>query len=718
MSTIAELMVMVGADLTGLTSGLNTAREQVTGFGGGLRNVGQTAQRFGTQLSVAMAPVGLAFAGGIAAASDFESIMVQLQMFGGLTADELTRVSDLALQLGADTMFSASDAATAMLELAKSGMDVETAMQASGEALQLAAVGGMDMATAANVLSSSIAMFNLDPIDEAAMVTQALASAASASTADVMDLAQGLTNVGPVAAQFGIGINETAAALGVFANNGISGAEAGTQLRSMLLNMNRDTEDVQGAWAALGTSMYDAEGNVRGLDEVIDDLGVALAGMPVEEQNQYLQTLGGSYGIVGLNALIAAGGIDEMLTAMDGAPAAADIAAAQMDTFAGAMDSLKGSIETFMITAGTPLINNVLKPLVTEATNVVNGITEWAEANPELAQTIGMVVGGLIIAGPLIAGAGFVLSGLGSIAGVVGPLLGALVSPIGLVALAIGGVLIAGGQLQTFFTDVQTRISDFSVSWDTLKTGFTTFQAGETATGLQLIGDGIQGVATAILGVPLDLVENLAISVGNILGIDVEAGIAAWSGVRDNLILIFDAVKTNIDQGIGAGILWLTTSLSGLWDSVSAGVTAFKDGIAGAFQWLTDNVLTPFKTALQEALGGLGALPGAAQNAGVAVNALTSGQVAPGDFLGIVANAIGAEFGGGYASGGHVRGGAPILVGERGPELFMPGAGGYVVNNKTVAGMSGGNSVTINGYGRSPYELANDIERAVRNRGF
>lgn len=710
MSTIAELMVMVGADLTGLTSGLNSARNQVTGFGGSLRNVGQAAQRFGTGLTVAMAPVGFAFASGISAASDFESVMVQLQTFGGLTADELTRVSDLALQLGADTMFSASDAATAMLELTKSGMSVETAMQAAGEALQLAAVGGMDMATASTILSSSIAMFNLDPIDEAALVTQALASAASASAADVSDLAQGLTNVGPVAAQFGMSIGETAAALGVFANNGISGAEAGTQLRSMLLNMNRDTADVQGAWNALGVSLYDAEGNARSLDAVIDDLGAALEGMPTEEQNSYLQTLGGSYGIVGLSALIAAGGIDEMQTAMEGAPAAADIAAAQMETFAGKMDSLKGSIETFMITAGTPLIENVLKPLVTEATNVVNRITEWAEANPELAQTVGMVVGGLILAGPVIVAAGTVLSGLGTIAGVVGPLLGALVSPIGLMALAMGGVLIAGGRLDEFLTDIQTRAGEVTESWSTLREGFTAFQAGDTATGLEQIGSGLSGIATGILSIPVDLVENLAIAVGNILGIDVEGGIAAWSGVRDNLLTIFNQIKTNIETGIGAAIQGIVGTLSGLWESVSDGINTFKESMNAAFIWISENVIAPVIAKIAELVGAINGL------AGTSIPVPTWTPVDMGVSMPRNPNvSTGGGFGGGFASGGQVRGGGPILVGERGPELFMPGAGGYVVNNRRL--MGGGNTYVINGYGRSPYELLDELERAARNRG-
>ncbi|HRF98502.1 MAG TPA: phage tail tape measure protein, partial [Aggregatilineales bacterium] len=170
----------------------------------------------------------------------------------------------------------------------------------------------------------------------------ALAQAANASRADVADLGQALANVGPIASNFGLDVEETSAILGVFANNNIMGAEAGTQLKSMLLNMTRPTEDVQKAYKELGVSLYDSEGNVRDFNTVMLELDAVLDTLPVERQNELMQMLGGSYGIVGLSALRASDGIGEMLAEMATAPEAGALAQGFMDTFAGKVESLRG----------------------------------------------------------------------------------------------------------------------------------------------------------------------------------------------------------------------------------------------------------------------------------------------------------------------------------------------------------------------------------------
>jgi len=163
----------------------------------GLRNItnqfntlGSGMQRLGTQVSAMSLPLAGLYGAGLSAASGFQNVMTQLETFGGLAGAELEAVRQTALQLGADTMFSATDAANAMLELVKSGMSVEEAMNGANAAMSLAAVSGLGMEESAGILATTLNNFNLDPITGATVVVDALTKAANISTADVNDMAQ------------------------------------------------------------------------------------------------------------------------------------------------------------------------------------------------------------------------------------------------------------------------------------------------------------------------------------------------------------------------------------------------------------------------------------------------------------------------------------------------------------------------------------------------
>jgi TP901 family phage tail tape measure protein len=389
-------------------------------FDSAIGNIGASMQRFGDSLTgvgarmtALTAPIALFGASGINAAADFDVLMQQIESFGGVAGEELEAVRQYALTLGRDTAFSSQDAAAGLLDLLKAGQDLQQSMSTLPHVLDLATVGQISIAEAAGITSGALANFGLQA-EDAARVSDALARAANASRADVRDLGEALDNGGNVANQYGLDIEQTAAVMGVFANAGIQGAEAGTRLKSMLSTMADNTPPVTRAWAALGTSLYDANGNLRDFDTVLDEVDTALDRLPVEEQNRLMQDLAGSYGITGLNALRAAGGIDGMLASMAEAPAAADLAAGFMDTFAGSMDSLKGSIETLQIEAFTPFMEDVLKPLVQRVTAVINKITEWATANPGLTKIIVSFGAALVVLGPTLIGLGLAISTTGT----------------------------------------------------------------------------------------------------------------------------------------------------------------------------------------------------------------------------------------------------------------------------------------------------------------
>ena len=424
-ATIAQLVVEVGADVDGALRGLQRVQGRISGMA---RSAGQAAAAL-APVSAALGAVG---AIGIRAFTEYEDSLAELVARTGLYGDELEQVEALAMRMGQTTQFSATQAVDAMLQLVSSGQSVADAMQTLPNVLTLAAVSGMDLGTTADALTDVLAMFSLQ-VGDAAEVVDVLAAAEGASSATVASLVDALANVGPVARQYGIDIETTSAALAVLSENGIKGAEAGTALKSMLLNMTRPTEDVTKAWQALGTSFYDAEGQARPLPDILEDIRAGLADKTPEEANEILKNLAGSYGLIAMNALLGEQSVTDMLDAMSGQSSAAEIAAAKTNTLSGSMKRLQNSVRATLIQAMRPFIEQTLRPLVENVSGVVAAIGRWVDANPALTSTI-------VTAGAAVVGLTAIL-GMASLAlAGVSAAIGALMSPITLVIALVAAL--------------------------------------------------------------------------------------------------------------------------------------------------------------------------------------------------------------------------------------------------------------------------------------
>lgn len=417
-------------DPSGVGDGINEAKRQVDG---GLKGIGDSVASLGGAFTALTAPLMAFGAAGLKVAADFDTAMAEISARTGLVGTDLEEIRQLALQMGADTAFSAQDAADAFLQLLSSGQTAKEAIATLPAVLTAAAASGAALGETADTVTDIMATFGLETND-AAMIVEAMARASGASSATMENLGQAFRGVGGIAKRFGIDVNETASILAIFAENGVKGAQAGQLLESMLTQMSRDTAEANGAWEELGTSLYDAQGNVRPFTDVINDLKRAFKDLPMQEQNRLIHALAGSYGQAGLSALLGSISIEDMNARMAGSASAADIAQKRMETFSGRVESLKGSVETLMIQAITPLMNEVLAPLVEQITEVVNSVTDWIVANPELAKQIGKVLAVVVTIGPalLIAGKAIAL---------VGGLITALASPVALVVAAIGALV-------------------------------------------------------------------------------------------------------------------------------------------------------------------------------------------------------------------------------------------------------------------------------------
>lgn len=238
--------------------GFEVARSAANRFFQGINDQAQQVKDFGSNLQkaslVGVAGFGLA----VKAASGFESRLSAVQAVSGATADQMDAISDAALRIGAETAFSASEAALAFEELIKAGISVEDALNGAADATAaLAAAGEISLPRAAEIAANAMNNFNLAGADMP-NIADKVAGAANASAISVEEFAQSMSQVGAVANLAGVSFDDTAIAIAAMGNAGIKGSDAGTSLKTVLMNLIPTTDAQVAKFQELGLMTYDA----------------------------------------------------------------------------------------------------------------------------------------------------------------------------------------------------------------------------------------------------------------------------------------------------------------------------------------------------------------------------------------------------------------------------------------------------------------------------
>lgn len=352
-----------------------------SGIEKGLSKLGSITAKGMKAATVAITGTAAAL-GGVAAAaikvgSDFESQMSRVKAISGATGEEFEQLKEQAMQLGADTSFSASQAAEGMENLAAAGFTTSEIMSAMPGLLNLAAASGEDLASSSDIAASTLRGFGLAASD-AAHVADVLAANANRTNSSVADTGEAMKYVAPLARAAGLSLEETAAAIGIMANAGIQGSQAGTSLRGALSRLSKPTDDMTTAMDELGISFYDSNGKMKSLTEQVGMLRQATEGMTDEQKNNYLVTLYGQEALSGMLALIneGEGSLGELTEAYRSCDGEAQKAAETMqDNLSGALEQLSGSAETLGLAFYNSVADN-LKNAANTATESINNITD------------------------------------------------------------------------------------------------------------------------------------------------------------------------------------------------------------------------------------------------------------------------------------------------------------------------------------------------------
>jgi TP901 family phage tail tape measure protein len=400
---------------------MQTAGKQLTSVG---QDIGKVGKSMTLGLTLPLVGIGVA---AIAVQKDFDVAMKSLQVNANASAVDLERLSELAKQMGADTVFSAGEAADAMLELSKGGLSI-AAIEGGALAatMNLAATESIGLAEAGGIVVNSMNQFGIAAADSA-KVADILAAGAVASTAGVTDLASGLKFVGTTAKQFGFSIGESVTALAALNNAGIDSTTAGTSLNRFMLGLIGTTPKASKQIAQLGLNFKDATGELLPMDKILKVLQDNLSNLSAPARAQALKNIFGIEGMRAANVLLELGskGFSNLGDQVNKSGVAAELANARMSGVAGAIEQLRGSAETAALEIG-----EVLAPFITQLSNAIKTLVDRFTALPASMQSV--------------------IVGLAVIAAAIGPLLliaGKLVSVSGLLITALGGITVAGSLL-------------------------------------------------------------------------------------------------------------------------------------------------------------------------------------------------------------------------------------------------------------------------------
>lgn len=388
------------AKVSGFVQGMRTASKSAGDFGDKITGGVMKHRQSLNDLAAGTGLLGAAMVGAagfaVKAFADFDKAMSSVRAATHASAADMDLLREAALEAGARTVFSATEAAGAIEALGKAGIGTEDILSGGlNGALDLAAAGELAVGEAAEIAATAITQFNLKGKD-LPHVADLLAAAAGKAQGEVRDMGLALSYVGPVAAAMGVSIEETAGSIAFLSSQGILGEKAGTALRGILTGLTSPSAKASELMKELGINMYNANGNFVGMAGLAGQLQEKLSGLTDAQRNAALGVLFGNEQITAARILYkgGAGAIQEWTNNVNDSGYAAETAAMKLDNLSGDIEAFMGSLETALIGVGEGA-DGPLRDLVQSATDAVNAFSELPDATK--SALLGLVGGGGLV---------------------------------------------------------------------------------------------------------------------------------------------------------------------------------------------------------------------------------------------------------------------------------------------------------------------------------
>lgn len=503
-----------------------TAEQKLNGLSSAFKTTGGLLSK-----NVTLPIVGVG-AAAVKTATDFEAGMSEVKAISGATGSEFDALRDKAIEMGAKTKFSASDSADAFKYMAMAGWDASQMMDGIAGIMDLAAASGEDLATTSDIVTDALTAFGLQASDSAHFA-DVLAQASSKSNTNVGLMGETFKYVAPVAGALGYSIEDTAVAIGLMANSGIKGSQAGTALRSTITRLAKPVGEAKDAVEELGISITNADGTMKPLSQTMVELREKFAGLTEEQKAQYAAMLAGQEGMSGLLAIVNASDEDfqKLTDEINNANGAAeDMASVMMDNTAGAVEQLKGALESAGILIGEKLTSYIRK-LAEWITGLVEKFNSLSEEEQDQIVKFGLML-----------------------------------AAIGLVLLILAKVISVVTTVMKVFKMLGTTMTAIKTSIDLVKAGY----AG-LATQMGGIPKFIAGISTGFGGMLAPIAAVIAI-----VAVLVGAFVTLWKtneDFRNKMTQIWNKIKISID-GFFDGVVERINALGFDFESITEVIKA------------------------------------------------------------------------------------------------------------------------------------------------
>lgn len=598
-----EMLLKIAGKADGSLKAACTAAEK------DLNTLGNAAKKVGQVAATALAGIATAAAGvaasSLSAYSEFEQAMDSTAVTARASEEEYAQMEAAARQMGATTTKTATEAAEAMGYMALAGWDVEESMAGLEPMLRLSEATGMDLARASDLATDSMSALGLGVEDMTDYLNLAVqAQRASNTTAEA--LMEAFIGCGGAARTAGVDMGDLSTALGVLANNGTKGAEAGTAMNSMINRLT--SKDVAiNAMKKMGVAVYDAEGNFRGLETVLGDVSNAMADMTTQEKMGYLAKIAGTNYATEMSYLLAATATDaeaaedflraaglegdELAAAlantssawqdletdiMDHSGVLLEVAQANTDNLAGATAIFQSAVQELQLQIGEQLAPYAKEALQYLAENVI----------PEVSEAIGEIIPQVIEGGKalwenretILAVAAAIMTAVGAFKGL--KVASAAVGAVKNLSTILGAAAKNGNLLKKILGMGNVRLA--------LIAGAITV----VAAGLVLLWNRSEKFRKIVM----DLWEQLQVLGGSLA----EMGSAIWTVVAPLLQTLGEALLDALERAVEL-LAPVISNLIGIF-------TGLANFITGVFSGDWDQALAGLQSIFENAMAGLGNL--------------------------------------------------------------------------------------------------------------
>ncbi len=625
------------------------ALQKISATGEKLKTVGDNISSAGQNLLPVTAGVTALGTAAVSTAANFESSMSQVQATMGITKDAMSTVngesvntmdtlSALAKKMGSETAFSASECAEALNYLALAGYDTQQMCDTLPTVLNLAAAGDIDLAAASDMVTDAMSALGMG-VDEAGTMVDQMAKTASTTNTSVAQLGEGILTIGATAKTVKGGTAELNTALGILANNGIKGAEGGTHLRNVILSLQNPTDKAAACMEQLGLDVYDSEGNMRSLNDILGDLNTSMDGMTAAEKSNIIGQIFNKTDLSSVNALLANTGTtwdDLQQSIIDSGGAAQQMADTQLDNLQGQITILKSALEGLAISFGE-LLMPAIKMIVGWVQQFVDWLNGMDEGTKKVITTVALLAAALgpvlIVIGKVVSAVGTIMTIVPKVAGVINTVKTAfaalnttmLANPIGIIIAAITALVAAfiylwntNEDFRQFWINLWENVKEVAIAvWEAIKNFLSAAWEAISSTA-QAVWNGIKDFFSGlwegikmIFTTVVEAIKTVVTTYFNIYKTIITTVLNAiktvfttvWNGIKTVVTTVVTAIQTFITTAWNAIKNTVTTVLNTIktvittvWNAIKAAVTtvvnAIKNVISTAWNGIKNTVST------------------------------------------------------------------------------------------------------------------------------